>query len=192
MADAALRALRQVKPGRSGRIDGDQGDWRSHGYSSSMYSAANILASGHPAMKIKHPYGLHARLSPDLTRVLAYWRGLLRGSATMPFWDDAKLSDLPDLAGQLFLVDVFQQPERFRFGAVGAALEADGMSGLFLDETKLERPFEFLRSQCAAAVETAEPTFFHAEGAERPYSRLVLPMWGDGRISMLLGAVDAG
>jgi len=141
-------------------------------------------------MKIQHPYGLPARLSPDLARVLAYWRGLLRGAATMPFWDDAKLSDLPDLADRLFLVDVFPHPERFRFGLVGEALNADEVAGLFLDEAKLRRPWEFLRSQCAAAAESAEPTFFQAKGTEQPYSRLILPMWGDGRISMLLGAVD--
>lgn len=141
-------------------------------------------------MKIKHPFGLPTRLSPDLTRVLAYWRGLLRGTATMPFWDDAKLSDLPDLTGQLFLVDVFQQPERFRFGVVGDALGASGMSGLFLDEADLGRPFEFLKSQCTATVECAEPTLFRGEGVEQPYSRLLLPMWGEGRIAMLLGAVD--
>lgn len=143
-------------------------------------------------MKMKHPYGLPVRLSPDQTRVLAYWRGLLRGGATMPFWDDAKLSDLPDLADRLFLVDVFQGPERFRFGVVGEALTSDGMAGLFLDETDLRSPFEFLRSQCSATVESAEPSHFAAEAAERLYVRLLLPMWGDGRISMLLGAVDFG
>jgi len=156
-----------------------------------MSSLLNLLASDGPAMKMKHPFGLHSHLSPDLARVLAYWRGLLRGAATMPFWDDAKLSDLPDLRDRLFLVDVFQQPERFRFGVMGAALqEADGLSGRFLDETDLGHPFDFLRSQCAATVEAAEPTYFQGEGAGRPYARLLLPMWGEGRISMLLGAVD--
>lgn len=157
---------------------------------SAMQNVAHTFAIGGSAMKMKHPYGLPARLSPDQTRVLAYWRGLLRGAATMPFWDDAKLSDLPDLADRLFLVDVFQQPERFRFGVVGDALTADGMAGLFLDETDLHSPFEFLRSQCSATVESTEPSFFQREATERPYSRLLLPMWGDGRISMLLGAVD--
>lgn len=152
--------------------------------------SAHSFAIGGSAMKMKHPYGLPARLSPDQARVLAYWRGLLRGTATMPFWDDAKLSDLPDLTDRLFLVDVFQQPERFRFGLVGEALTADGMAGLFLDETELQFPFEFLRSQCTATVESAEPTLFAGQSGDRPCARLLLPMWGDGRISMLLGAVD--
>jgi hypothetical protein len=138
---------------------------------------------------MKHPFALPTRLSPDLTRVHAYWRGLLRGSAQVPFWDDARPTDLPDLADRLFLVDVFQRPERFRFGMVGKGVGGESLSGLFLDEAALPRPFAYLRSQCAAAVEAAEPTLMVQDDREG-FARLVLPMWGDGRISMLLGAVD--
>lgn len=142
-------------------------------------------------MKTKHPYAVPPRLSPDLTRVQAYWEGLLRGGATMPFWDDVNLSDLPDLLGRLFLVDVFGLPERFRLGQVGEALTSEEVAGKFLDEAELHRPFEFLNSQCAATVECAAPTYFRSDGAALPYARLLLPLWGEGRISMLLGAVDA-
>jgi hypothetical protein len=136
---------------------------------------------------LKHPFPVPARLSPDLERVEAYWRGLLRGGAQIPFWDDAKLTELPDLADRLVLLDVFSRPERFRFGVVGKAL-ADGVGGLFLDEMEPRRPFEFLRSQCAASVECGAPTLYrHADDA---YQRLILPMWGEGRISMLLGAIE--
>jgi len=136
---------------------------------------------------MKPPFALPSRLSPDLQRVVAYWEGLLRGSAEIPFSDDAKLADFPDMAERMFLIDVFTMPERFRFAQVGSALGAD-LAGLFLDETRLEQPFEFLRAQCAAAVEAAAPTLHSQSG----YARVVLPMWGDGRISMLLGAVDPG
>lgn len=141
---------------------------------------------------MKPPFAVPARLSPDLARVLAYWRGLLRGGADMPFWDDARLTDLPDLADRLFLVDAFDRPERFRYDMVGAGLGAE-LAGRFLDETTPARPFDFLRSQCSATVEGAAPTWFQAEGEGKDakgYARLILPMWGDGRISMLLGAVD--
>lgn len=138
----------------------------------------------------KHPYALPTRLSPELARVHAYWRGLLRGAAEIPFWDDAKLADLPDLADRLFLVDVFSPPERYRFASLGKALSADDLAGRFLDETRLTSPFGFLRSQAAATVECAKPTFFKEEGELGGYGRLLLPMWGEGRISMLLGAVD--
>lgn len=141
-----------------------------------------------------HPFAVPAHLSPDLARVQAYWRGLLRGGAEMPFWDDAKLSDLPDLRDRLFLVDVFQDPERFRFATVGSAIGGQEMEGRFLDETALAHPFDFLRAQCSATVEVAAPTCARGEeaGGQKAYARLLLPMWGDGRISMILGAVDFG
>lgn len=142
--------------------------------------------------KPKHPYPLPARLSPELSRAHAYWRGLLRGSAEMPFWDDAKLTDLPDLADRLFLLDVLAPPERYRFATLGKALTTEELAGRFLDETPLASPFDFLRSQAAATVECAAPTFFKEEGELGGYARLLLPMWGEGRISMMLGAVDLG
>lgn len=148
-------------------------------------------ATAAPA-KAKHPYAPPVRLSPELARVQAYWRGLLRGGAEMPFWDDAKLTDLPDLADRLFLIDVFSPPERYRFATLGKALTGGDLAGRFLDETQLSSPFAFLRSQAAATVEAAQPTYFRDEGELGGYGRLLLPMWGEGRISMLLGAVDFG
>jgi hypothetical protein len=144
---------------------------------------------------MKHPYPLPNKLSPDLERVRAYWRGLLRGAAAMPFWDDAKLADLPDLERRVFLIDVFAQPERFRFGTISSGLAGKDLEGVFLDETGLDAPLEFLRSQASATVECAAPTCFgrekdEASVAKPAYARLLLPMWGDGRIGMLLGAVD--
>lgn len=142
---------------------------------------------------MKHPFSVPARLSPDLARVESYWRGLLRGAAQMPFWDDAKLTDLPDLGPRLFLIDAFDRPQRFRFATVGAEIGGTELEGRFLDETDLATPLEFLLAQCSATIESAAPTFLGApEGAGRPYGRLVLPMWGDGRASMLLGAVEFG
>lgn len=140
------------------------------------------------------PFALPKHLSPDLARVKAYWEGLLRGSAEIPFWDDLDLTALPDLSGRLFLVGVFSNPERFRLEVVGedisAALEAP-VAGLFIDETASSPPFDFLGAQGSATVEAAAPT--HGEGVlpdGRRYRRLLLPMWGDGRLSMLLGVVD--
>lgn len=145
---------------------------------------------------MSHPYAVPSHLTPDLARVQAYWQGLLRGAATMPFSDDVDLSDLPDLADRLLLIDVFQNPERFRFGLVGKGVGGEDLGGRFLDETRLEWPLEFLRSQCCATTECAQPTCFRMKddlpAGDRAYSRLLLPMWGDGRLSMILGCVDFG
>jgi len=143
---------------------------------------------------MQHPFPKPAHLSPDLARVDAYWRGLLRGSAQMPFWDDCRPTDLPDLADRLFLVDVFAEPERFRFASVGTKLGGGELEGCFLDETELPRPLAFLRAQCSATLEAGRPTGWRMNADEDgpACARLLLPMWGDGRISMLLGAVDFG
>jgi hypothetical protein len=136
------------------------------------------------------PFALPATMDPSLVRVLAYWQGLKRAEATMPFWDDVKLSSLPELAGDLMLIDVFNQPERFRFNTVGANIaqrHGDPVVGKFLADLVLRRPFRFLRAQSSATVEARGPTYFH--DADGNSSRLLLPMWGDGRISMLLGAI---
>lgn len=141
------------------------------------------------------PFAVPASLPPNLARVHAYWHGLLRGEAQTPFWDDARLTDLPDLAGRLLLIDVFERPQRFRFATIGADLGAPRAAGLFLDEHPLARPFELLGSQCWATVELAIPTFLDYGDAGRRspaggYRRLLLPMWGEGHIGMILGAVD--
>lgn len=141
---------------------------------------------------MKHPFSVPARLTPDLARVEAYWRGLLRGAATMPFWDDARLGDLPDMTPRLLLIDVFQGPERYRFNEVGEQIGGGELEGRFLDETKLDRPLEFLRAQCSVTIESAAPTWFRMDDSTdgQGYARLLLPMWGDGRASMILGAVE--
>lgn len=140
---------------------------------------------------MKHPFAAPTRLAPELARVEAYWRERLRGSAEIPFWDDIRLEDLPDLKPHLMLIETFSRPERFRFAIVGSGLGETPLDGCFLDETELGSPFEFLRSQCSATIEAAAATFYLAP--EQPgsahYSRLLLPLWGDGRISMILGAV---
>ena len=144
---------------------------------------------------MNHPYSIRAPLSPDLTRVEAYWKGLLRGNASMPFWDDLRLSALPDLADQLMLIEVFELPQRFRFDHLGAALNEDSLEGRFIDEIQLRWPLDFLLSQCSATVESASSTVYRfvapkSEAAKGAYQRLLLPFWGEGQIRMLLGVVD--
>lgn len=129
-------------------------------------------------------------LSPPLAHVHEYWRSLLRGGADMPFSDDIDLSDLEDLADRSFLIDVFERPERFRFNQIGRALGAEALVGKFIDEVELKGPFTYLRSQSSATVESAAPSYFRSERTPQPYARLLLPFWGEGRIIMLMGAID--
>ena len=138
------------------------------------------------------PFPLPDALSPALQRVFAYWDGLKRGGNAIPFWDDVALSALPDLGDRLFLIDVFAKPERFRFASVGKYVSAGRtLDSSFIDEVESQGPLRFLRAQASVAVEGRAPTYFRHEnkGADA-FARLVLPLWGDGRVSMLLGAVD--
>jgi hypothetical protein len=142
-----------------------------------------------------YPYAVPSQLSADLARVLAYWKGLLRGSAAMPFWDDVKPTELPEVSDRLLLIDVFERPARFRLNSIGRALGHESVVGQFLDEIDSRWPFDFLTSQCSATVEAAAPTYFRLGGDNPPpvgqaYSRLLLPLWGEGHVAMLLGAFD--
>lgn len=128
-------------------------------------------------------------LEPDLEALHAYWASLIRGDNNMPFLDDFAPTALPQLEERLVVLDVYDKPNRFRYSSiVGAELEkryGAGVRDLFVDAADKRAPFDFLESQAEATVESAEPTYYRALG----YSRLLLPMWGDGRIGMLLGAV---
>jgi Na+-transporting NADH:ubiquinone oxidoreductase subunit NqrC len=140
------------------------------------------------------PYALPQHLEPDLARVLAYWEGLKRGEANMPFWDDASISDLPDLRNRIVLLDVFANPVRFRIAVIGDEIKSrqDGeLVGEFLDEIEFLEPLRYLHSQSSATVESRAPTYYCSRATDRDagYSRLLLPMWGDGHIGMLLGVV---
>ena len=138
------------------------------------------------------PFPLPDKLERDLARVLAYWEGLRRAGNSMPFWDDVKLSALADLSANVLLMDVFDKPERFRFNHVADALTqsyGETLAHKFADEIALRDPFAFLRAQCSATVEARAPTYYGGGGSPG-YARLLLPMWGDGRIGMLLGAVE--
>lgn len=137
------------------------------------------------------PYALPATLEPDLAEVRAYWQSLIRGQASdMPYWDDVKLSALPKLEGQLMLIEVFEKPERFRLDILGKGLVkqyGSDATGKFADEIEPSAPFDFLRAQASATVEGRAPTYAKQGGQ----ARLLLPLWGDGRISMILGAVTS-
>jgi hypothetical protein len=144
------------------------------------------------------PFPIPTKLSSGFRRILAYWQNLRRGENSVPFSDDVQLSSLPELADRLMLLDVFDNPQRFRFSLVGKQIESrygPELAGKFLDHIDAKVPFEFLSAQASATVEARTPTFFSnrtATGGGRHvgYGRLLLPLWGGGRVGMILGAVD--
>jgi hypothetical protein len=62
----------------------------------------------------------------------------------------------------------------------------------FIHEIELRAPIEELTTQCWFTIQRREPTYFRRDaspGARTGYSRLVLPLWANGHIEMLLGAI---
>jgi len=135
------------------------------------------------------PFALPSALEPSLARIRDYWLGLRRGQADIPFTDDVKLSALNDL--DLILVDVFERPIRFRIAVAQSSIAGrygHSVEGMFVDEMVPQAPFNYLLSQCSASLEGRTPTYYRS--AQRPsYARLLLPLWGEGHINGLLGAV---
>ncbi len=114
------------------------------------------------------------------------------------------MSALPELSGKLIMIEASEKPVRFRFASGLAGKEvkreyAGDLDSRFLDEIDVRHPLQFLQSQCSATVESGELTYYRhgvATGrgarAGKGYSRLVFPLWGEGRIGMLLGAFAWG
>src|SRR5690242_12371105 len=146
-------------------------------------------------LRQKQPFAVDAPLGPRLEALMEYWRKLLRGEATMPFADDVDMAKVKALCSDVFVLGVFERPERFRLDLAHTPFAPEveaSLVGRFIDEIDLPTPLEFLRAQADATVEGLAPTLHrHAPaGSERPYARLLLPAWGEGQVKLLLGGVE--
>jgi hypothetical protein len=142
-------------------------------------------------MPCQNPFRLPDHLDLNLRGIISLWRGLKRAENSMPFADDLELSALSDLPVKPFLLSAFATPERFRFEFLSEGLRAAAVTGSFIDETSPDNHFCYLRAQASATIEAAEPTFLRlADVSGQAFSRVLLPMWGNGEINALLGAID--
>jgi hyperosmotically inducible protein len=191
-----------VQNGNKVVLEGDVGTWGERRAVEDAAWSAPGVASVENRLTMTgdaHRYSLPGQLEPDLNRIQAYWNALKRGANDVPFWDDVKLSLRSRLGRESMLIGVFENPLRFRFDLIGADVAnwyGGTIGNSFLDEIDLHAPFDELTLQCKAAVEGCAPTYycqtaFGKADAEHPggYARLLLPLWGNGRIEMLLGAV---
>ena len=146
------------------------------------------------------PFPLPEHIEPSLRPAHDYWRSLRRAGNEMPFWDDLRLSAVEEMKGRLCLLDVLEQPLRFRFSQAGSEIvklyEGD-LVGRFTDEIGARPPLDYFGSQCGATIESRAPTYYAHGNGRRPagaqyYARLLLPLWGEGAVRMLLGAVAFG
>jgi hypothetical protein len=137
-------------------------------------------------------FALPDRLEPGLERVRAYWNDLKRGGNNIPFWDDVRISTQTWFVDDTMMIEAFENPLRFRFDLVGQDLThcyGVPFAGKFTDEVDQHPPIDRVTEQCQVTVDQRAPTYFrHAKG-NSSYSRLILPLWGNGHIEMLIGAV---
>ena len=140
-------------------------------------------------MSHQNPFALPKAVNAELRLVLDYWRRLRRGENDVPFADDVSLSGVPN--SKVFLIKVSQSPLRFQFAFAQDALQASLPVGCFIDEASTSGIFSYLLTQCCATVEAGAPTFFRLRASDPvgDFSRLILPAWSDGHISLLLGAI---
>ena len=141
------------------------------------------------------PYSLPDRLDEELSQVLAYWTGLKRGNADIPFADDLKLSELWKFSNQIILLHILQMPVRFRFEIAGHQLirtYGEDLLGRFVDDLPVRPPLNYFHSQSSATVDAHAPTFYRHPSTDdhRGYGRILLPLWADGRTAALLGAMS--
>ncbi|SRR5579871_3813361 len=137
-------------------------------------------------------FALPDLLEADLARIRLYWNGLKRGENNIPFWDDVKLSTEAPIPDQIMMIEAFENPLRFRFDLVGEDVThryGATIAGKFTDEVDLHPPIDHLTDQCRATVEQGMPTYFRHAANGAGYSRLILPLWGNGHIEILMGAV---
>ena len=142
-------------------------------------------------MRCRNPFPLSDCPDAKLQPVVSLWEGLKRGENDMPFSDDLGASALTNLSGSPFLLRTFASPERYRFEFLSEGLCDEAMLESFVDEMAPSTSFSYLRAQSSATIEAAAPTLLRlTEHSGCRFSRVLLPLWGDGRVNMLLGALD--
>ena len=137
------------------------------------------------------PFGVPDHIAPQLETLRRYWSALRRAQNPLPFADDLNVDRLAQFAPRLFLLDVRERPQRFRFDIVGTEIEKryqEDLGDRFLDELGERTPLEYLDSQCCAVMQSKTPTWFAWQSAGCDYERLLLPLWGNGYVSSILGS----
>jgi hypothetical protein len=142
-------------------------------------------------MHCRNPFPFPEPLAARLRPVVSLWESLKRGENGMPFSDDLGVPDLSNLPGHPFLLSVLVSPERYRFEFLSENLRSEAGPGQFIDEIPPNTNFCYLRAQSSATVEASEPTLFHlTEFSGYRFSRVMMPLWGNGQVNMLLGGSD--
>jgi hypothetical protein len=144
----------------------------------------------------RQPFSLPDNLDPGLQRVHIYWQSLRRRNAAIPVYDDSELRDAEQISRTIFLIEVLENPARFRFNFVASRIVrcyGGELAGAFAGEIHARAPLNYLLSQCTATLESQAPSLYRhlpCNPCEGGYERAFFPFWADGRVNMILGAVS--
>lgn len=135
-------------------------------------------------------------INKGMCRILDYWQGRCRDGG-LPRRDDIDPGDLSDLLANIFLVDVEENPRRYRVRLAGSEVVAcfgADMTGKTIDEYDLADARDDILRQYDLAVETRAPSYHRHEFWTAAYEhhlnfeRLLLPLSSDGEhVDKLLG-----
>jgi hypothetical protein len=135
----------------------------------------------------------------QLRRLLAYWLEK-RGDRLFPAKAEIDPVEFPYILGYVTLVDVEQNPRRYRFrldGSILAALSGTDYTGRHLDELPGEQYVAFIRETYDSVVGSGEPFRYRKNEVldQQLFSEetLILPL-GDNppKVDMLVVAVIPG
>jgi hypothetical protein len=123
---------------------------------------------------------------PNLVRLYRHWDEMRRGRA-MPSRADVDPLKLPELLGNLLLIDVLREPLRFRYRLIGSKLTERikrDMTGKYFDDVPEPLYRERLHSWHGGVVEEKVPragiTARRLLDRWEPYEILTLPLSADG------------
>lgn len=135
-------------------------------------------------------------VNEGMNRIFDYWKSRHR-KGRLPRREDIEPGDLSDLLPHIFLVDVEEDPRRYRVRLAGSEVVAcfgTDMTGKTVDEYDLADERGSILQQYDLAVETREPCYHRHEfwtaayEHHLNYERLLLPLSSNGKqVDKLLG-----
>jgi len=121
----------------------------------------------------------------DLAGIQDYWQRLRRGENSIPFSDDIRLASLSNMTQDVLLIEVYDDPVRFRVDIAGGRVEkhcGEPLAGKFLDEIPPRGPLDGLPAHCQDVLRARAPSYQIEGRGDQQFVRLVLPFWGNGHV----------
>lgn len=138
-----------------------------------------------------------ATAGPEIVALYEYWQSKAPGEGLLPGRSHIDPVDIPRLLQYVWLLDVVDDPRRFRVRLVGGALILSGTparAGDFMADFMPQNKRAASLAELEAVVQSRQPwwhrgsVILHRDRYASEVERLVLPLASDGRtVDMLFG-----